>query len=62
MESNEQTELTSKIETDLQMESRMTAMRGWATGWRDQQERKRTHGHGKQCGDCGGMRYNGDKW
>ena len=31
--------------------------RGWEVGeeirgWRDQAKRKRTHGHGQQCGDC----------
>ena len=32
MESNEQTELTSKTETDTQMESRLTA-NGWGRGY-----------------------------
>ena len=55
VESNEQTELTSKTETDLHIESRMTA-----TGLRErggggtEQKGKRTHGHGQQCGDCSG--------
>ena len=27
---------------------------GGSGGRRIEQERKRTHGHGQQCGDCGG--------
>ena len=49
MECNEQTELTGKIETDSQMENRLTALGGGM-----EQKRKRTHGHGQQCGDCEG--------
>ena len=55
MESNEQTELTSKIETDSEMESRMTAMRGGLEGGGMEQKGKRTHGHRRQCGDRWGM-------
>ena len=32
---------------------------GTVRGWRDGAKRKRTHGHGQQCGDCwreGGIR------
>ena len=55
VESNEQTELTSNIETDSQMESRLTASGGvLVKGWRDWEKGKRTHGHGQQCGDCRG--------
>ena len=44
MESNEQTELTSKIEIDLYMESRVTAL-GWGLGsGGEKQKRKITHG------------------
>ena len=53
MESNEQTELTSKIEKDSEIESRMTAIEE-VRRWSDQSKRKRTHGHGHQCGDCRG--------
>ena len=55
MESNEQTELTSKIETDSDREQ-MTAM-GWGRlgGRGIKQKGKRTHGHGQQHGD-----YRGD--
>ena len=59
METNEQTELTSKIETDLWME---TAKWGEAKGWRDRAKRKRTHGHGQQCGDSGRAGCKGTKW
>ena len=54
MESNEQTELTSKTDTDSQMESRMTASggQGRAGGGGTEQKGKGTHGHGQQCGDC----------
>ena len=58
MESNEQSELTSKIETDPQIESTLTAMgRGRLRGRRIKQKGKRTHGHGQQCGDCRGEEY-----
>ena len=44
MESNEQTELTSKVETDSQIESRPTAL-GWGiAGGGIEQNRKKTHG------------------
>ena len=60
VESNEQSELTSKIETDPQIESTLTAMgRGRLRGRRIKQKGKRTHGHGQQCGDCW---YKGIKW
>ena len=55
MGSNQQTELTSKIETDLMMESRMTAKLGRRLGVEGLEKKgKRTHGHGQQWGDCGG--------
>ena len=50
MESNEETELTRKVETDS--ESRLTALRMGVEGWKDQG--KRTRGHGQQCGGCKG--------
>ena len=63
MESKDQTELTSKIKTDSEIESRLTAIN--EGGLRDggvQLKGKTTHGHGQQCGDCGGgggfKRYN----
>ena len=65
MESNEQIELTSKIETDSQIESRMTAMGMGLEGGEIQQKGKRTNGHGQQCGDSGAggrEKYKGDKW
>ena len=54
MESNEQTELTSKMETDSWMESRLTALGVMVNGWRDGQKDKRINGHGQQCSDCEG--------
>ena len=55
MESNEQTELTHKTETDLQMESRLTASVGGEAGdGRTEQKAKTSHGHGQQCGNCWG--------
>ena len=59
---NKQTELTSKIETDSQINSRLTALGREVRGWRDWA--KRTHEHGQQCGDCraGGGGYKEDKW
>ena len=50
MESNKQTELTSKIERPR--ESRLTALGGGVTGGGIEQNGKRNHGHGQQCGDC----------
>ena len=41
MESNELTELTSKIETDSQIESKMTAEGVGVRGWRDQEKKKK---------------------
>ena len=61
MESNEQTELTSKIEKDSSIETRMTALgRGLGSG-RIEQEGKRTHGRGQECGDCWRRGYKGTK-
>ena len=38
----------------------MTAVGGRLGDGRIEQKRKRTHGHGQQCGDCrGGWRYKG---
>ena len=51
MESNKQTELTSKIETDSQIESRLTVIAGLG-GRGTEQTGKGTDGHGQQCGDC----------
>ena len=51
MESNEQTEPTSKIEADSWIESRLIALRQvW--GGEIEQKRKRTHGLRPQCSDC----------
>ena len=61
MESNEQAEPTSNIETEAQMESRLTAQErqvGWANGT----GRKRARGHGQQCGDCRWGSCKGTKW
>ena len=53
MESNDQTELTSEIGTNSQIESRLAAIDGWMlAGERIEQKGKRTHGHGQQRGDC----------
>ena len=49
MESNEQTELTSQIDIDSLIENGLAAL---GEGWRDQEKRKRTHGHGQQCDVC----------
>ena len=54
VESNEQTELTGKTETDSQIESRWQ-LGGRVGAGRIEQKGKRTHGHGQQCGDCGGL-------
>ena len=63
VESNEHTELTSKIQTDSQMESRTTAIgRGSLEGGGIEQKGKRTVGHGQQCGDCCGKECKGTKW
>ena len=46
MESNEQTEPASKIETDSQIESKLTALGGCGRGEIEQKRiRERTHGH-----------------
>ena len=50
MESNEQTELTSKTETDTDTGQTKSSEAGG--GRVEQKRRKRTHG--QQCGDCGG--------
>ena len=50
MESNEQTELRGKIETDR--ESRMIARWRGGEGGGIEQNGTRTRGHGQQCGDC----------
>ena len=68
MESNEQTELTSKIETDSYTESRLTALGAGGWGGGIEQKRKRTHGQGQQGADYGGVQggggrgYKWDKW
>ena len=36
------------------MESRLTALGSGVRGGGMEQKRKRTHGHGQQCGDCWG--------
>ena len=51
MDSSEKTKLRNKIETDSQMESRLTAMGRQVEGGGTEQKGKRTHGHGQQCGD-----------
>ena len=63
MESNEQDELTNKIKTDSQIESRLTA-KGWGKlgSGGIEQKGKRTHGHRQQRGDCGGRGHKGTKW
>ena len=72
MESTEKTELTGKIGTDSERESRLTALGGGRglRGRGTQQKRKRTHGceqkysyygrWGEVVG--GGREYKGDKW
>ena len=65
MESNEQTELTSKIDIRL-TESRVAAVvRGEDGGGGIGEKRKRTHAYLQQCGDCDGegsiRRLNGNK-
>ena len=57
MESNEQTELISKIETDSK--DRVTALGGEVRAGGIGQKGNRTHGHGQQCGDCGGVGIKG---
>ena len=66
MESNEQTELTSKPEPDSEMKNRRQLLGGGSLGSGGaEQNGKRTHGHGQQCGDClgeecrGGLNGNG---
>ena len=51
MESNEQTELTRKMGTDSEMESRVTAQGVLGGDGGMEQKGKKTHGHGQQCGD-----------
>ena len=45
--------LTSKIETDSYIESRLTALEWGLEGGQIELKAQRTHGHGQQCGDCG---------
>ena len=58
MESNEQTKLTSKMETDSDGEEDDTCSPiGWQGMWGGgviEQKGKSNHGHGQQCGDCWG--------
>ena len=58
MEPNEQTELTRKMGTDSQIESRTPATGRWKLGGGGIEQTgktgKGTHGHGQQCGDCWG--------
>ena len=49
MEYKKRTELTRKMGTDSEIESRLTALGGGI-----EQKRNRTHGQGQQCGDCEG--------
>ena len=51
MECNEQTELTSKIDRliDREQDDSYCGVGGQGV----EESRKRTHGHGQQCGDCG---------
>ena len=49
MESNEQSELTSKMKTDS--ESRLTALGVGLEGGGIKQKGARTHRYGQQCGD-----------
>ena len=54
MESNEQTELTSKMDTDSWIEGKMTAQGGGSlAGTRFEQKGNRTYWYGQECGDCG---------
>ena len=51
VESNEQTELTSKVETDSDREQ-ADSSGGWGLGSAGVEPKgKRAHGHGPQCGD-----------
>ena len=54
MESNEQTELTGKIETDSEIESRLAALGAGLRGGETEQKGKRTHGHGHSVVIAGG--------
>ena len=49
MDSNEQTELTSKIETDSES---LTPVREGGVIEQNRKEREKTHEHRRQCGDC----------
>ena len=51
----DQTELTSKIETDSERAGRQLRGREGGDGG-IKQKGKRTHGHGQQCDDCEGGR------
>ena len=54
MDSNEQTELMNKTDRLIDGEQMTTSGEGRLGGGRIKQKRKRTHGHGQQCGDCWG--------
>ena len=54
VESNEQTELTSKTESDSLMENRWQLVLGEVRGCRDWAKGKRTHRHGQEYDDCRG--------
>ena len=54
VESNEQTELTGKIETDSEIESRLAALGAGLRGGETKQKGKRTHGHGHSVVIAGG--------
>ena len=63
MESNEQTELAHKRETDAERAGYQLSGRG--EGWRDRVKRGRTQRQGQQGGDCRGLSgegCKGDKW
>ena len=50
MESNKQTELASKTETDQHMENRRQLVGGGLGVGGIEQKGRRTQGHGQQCG------------
>ena len=62
MESNEQTELTSKIETDSQIESRQTVLGGKAGVERSIRKEKRLMVMGNSVVIARGKGFKGDKW
>ena len=61
MESNEQTELTSKTETDSQIESRLTALGGWLGAGGNQAKRKKESETWVTGWQLQGL-YKDDKW